>query len=38
MSGTRIEPPLHPEGPEKIIRDFGIEPEEFKEQELLELV
>jgi len=35
VSGTRIEPPLHPPGPEKIIQDFGIEPEEFKEQELL---
>jgi len=35
VSGTRIEPPLHPRGPEKVIMDFGIEPEEFKEQELL---
>ena len=35
VSGTRIEPPLHPQGPEKVIKDFGIEPEEFKEQELL---
>ena len=35
VSLTRIEPPLHPEGPEKIIRDFGIEPEEFKEEKLL---
>jgi len=35
VSGTRIEPPLHPNGPEKMIRDYGIEPEEFKEQELL---
>jgi glycosyltransferase involved in cell wall biosynthesis len=32
---TRVEPPLHPEGPEKIVVDFGIEPEELKEQELL---
>ena len=32
---TRVEPPLHPEGPEKIVIDFGIEPEELKEQELL---
>ena len=36
VSGTRIEPPLHPNGPEKIIQDFGIEPEEFQEQELLD--
>ena len=35
VSGTRIEPPLHPPGPEKVIMDFGIEPEEFQEQELL---
>ena len=35
VSATRIEPPLHPDGPEKILEDFGIEPEEFKEQELL---
>jgi len=35
VSATRIEPPLHPEGLEKVIMDFGIEPEEFKEQELL---
>tara|TARA_Y100000034_G_scaffold130123_1_gene187824 strand:- start:71 stop:1279 length:1209 start_codon:yes stop_codon:yes gene_type:complete len=32
---TRIEPPLHPDGPEKILMDFGIEPEEFDEQRLL---
>jgi glycosyltransferase involved in cell wall biosynthesis len=35
VSLTRIEPPLHPPGPEKMLMDFGIEPEEFKEQELL---
>jgi len=35
VSATRIEPPLHPDGPEKILMDFGIEPEEFKEVELL---
>ena len=35
VSGTRIEPPLHPDGPEKLLHDYGIEPEEFKEQELL---
>ena len=38
VSLTRIEPPLHPEGPEKILQDFGIEPEEFKEDELLEFI
>jgi glycosyltransferase involved in cell wall biosynthesis len=35
VSGTRIEPPLHPDGVEKLLIDFGIEPEEFKEDELL---
>ena len=35
VSGTRIEPPLHPDGPEKILEDYGIEPEEFEEQRLL---
>jgi glycosyltransferase involved in cell wall biosynthesis len=35
VSLTRIEPPLHPPGPEKILRDFGTEPEFFKEKELL---
>ena len=31
VSGTRIEPPLHPPGPEKYVMDFGMEPENFKE-------
>ena len=35
VSATRIEPPLHPDGPEKILKDYGIEPEEFKENDLL---
>ena len=38
VSATRIEPPLHPNGPEKILKDFGIEPEEFDEQGLLNFV
>ena len=38
VSATRIEPPLHPDGPEKVLKDFGIEPEEFKEKELLKEV
>ena len=36
VSLTRIEPPLHPPGPEKCLVDFGIEPEEFKEDDLLD--
>jgi hypothetical protein len=35
VSLTRIEPPLHPPGPEKVLRDFGVEPEEFDEDGLL---
>jgi len=38
VSLTRIEPPLHPPGPEKILEDFGIEPEEFNESSLLQYV
>jgi len=38
VSLTRIEPPLHPPGPEKILLDCGIEPEEFKEKELLQYI
>lgn len=30
VSATRIEPPLHPPGPEKHVRAFGFEPEEFQ--------
>ncbi|MFC1771571.1 glycosyltransferase family 2 protein [Candidatus Margulisiibacteriota bacterium] len=29
VSATRIEPPLHPEGPEKVLKDFGTEAEDF---------
>lgn len=35
VSLTRIEPPLHPFGPEKIVQDFGTEPENFNERALL---
>ena len=38
VSLTRIEPPLHPDGPEKVLVDFGIEPEEFDEEGLLDWV
>ena len=36
VSLTRIEPPLHPDGPEKILFNAGTEPEEFDETSLLE--
>ena len=29
VCATRVEPSLHPPGPEKIINDFGLKPEEF---------
>lgn len=32
VSGTRIEPPLHPNGLEKIVKDFGMYPEDFKKE------
>ena len=35
VSLTRIEPPLHPDGPEKILWNGGVEPEEFLEEEFL---
>ena len=35
VSLTRIEPPLHPDGPEKILWNGGVEPEEFLEKEFL---
>ena len=38
VSLTRIEPPLHPDGPEKVLLNCGVEPEEFKERVVLEYV
>lgn len=35
VSLTRIEPPLHPDGPEKVLLDCGTEPEVFDEQKVL---
>jgi glycosyltransferase involved in cell wall biosynthesis len=32
VSATRIEPPLHPPGPEKYVEDFGMEPETFDDR------
>jgi glycosyltransferase involved in cell wall biosynthesis len=29
VSATRVEPPLHPDGPEKMLVDFGVEVEDF---------
>jgi glycosyltransferase involved in cell wall biosynthesis len=36
VAATRIEPPLHPPGPEKYVRTFGFEPEEFKREAFLQ--
>ena len=36
VTGTRVEPPLHPDGPEKILRNFGIEVDEFSMEEWYE--
>ena len=30
LSSTRIEPPLHPPGPEKFTMDFGKDPNQFR--------
>jgi len=38
VCSTRIEPPLHPPGPEKIVKDFGMWPEDFKWKEFDEFV
>jgi len=32
VCSTRVEPPLHPNAGEKILRDYGVWPEEFKEE------
>lgn len=33
VAATRVEPPLHPPGKEKIIKDYGIYSEDFKEED-----
>jgi glycosyltransferase involved in cell wall biosynthesis len=38
VCSTRIEPPIHPNAGEKILIDFGMWPEEFKEKEFNEYV
>ena len=38
VAATRVEPPLHPPGPEKFVRLFGTEPEEFKKEDFLNFV
>lgn len=36
VAATRIEPPLHPPGPEKYVRAYGFEPEEFERNAFLQ--
>jgi len=36
ISATRIEPPLHPSGPEKLQMNFGTEPSDFDEKSFSE--
>ena len=38
VAATRIEPPLHPSGREKITRDFGMWPEDFREDDFIKFV
>ena len=38
VCATRIEPPLHPNNGEKILQDFGMYPEEFKEKDFNQYV
>lgn len=38
VAATRIEPPLHPAGLEKIVKDFGMWPEDFTEDKFLSFV
>jgi len=38
VCATRIEPPLHPPGPEKHVKLFGTEPEEFKKEDFAQFV
>lgn len=38
VCATRVEPPLHPNGGEKILLDFGMWPEEFKKEEFNQYV
>lgn len=33
VCSTRVEPPLHPNAGEKILKDFGIWPEDFKKED-----
>ena len=38
VTATRVEPPLHPSGREKITRDFGVWPEDFRDDDFIKFV
>ena len=38
VCATRVEPPLHPPGPEKHVRHLGLEPEEFCYESFLDFI
>ena len=38
VCATRVEPPLHPPGPEKFVKHLGLEPEEFTFQNFLNFI
>ena len=38
VTATRVAPPLHPSGREKITRDFGVWPEDFREDDFIKFV
>jgi len=38
VCATRVEPPLHPPGPEKFVKHLGLEPEEFSYEKFLEFI
>lgn len=38
VCATRVEPPLHPPGPEKFVKHLGFEPEEFTYQNFLDFI
>lgn len=38
VCATRVEPPLHPPGPEKFVKHLGFEPEEFTYQSFLDFI
>lgn len=38
VCATRVEPPLHPPGPEKFVKHLGLEPEEFIYRSFLDFI